>query len=76
MALDARIVTLTDNKDQLIAPRTDADAVSYDENSTVKTILDRFANGIILIEGIDYGTDDMEGKSGTFGQLYLKKVTK
>lgn len=45
MALDARIVTLTDNEDQLIAPRTDADAVSYDANSTVKTVLDRFVNG-------------------------------
>lgn len=73
MALDARIVTLTDNENQLIAPRTDADAVSYDENSTVKTILDRFANGIILIEGIDYGSGDPG--AGALGQLYFKKVT-
>lgn len=31
--------------------------------------------GIVLTDGIDYGTDDMEGKSGTLGQLYFKKVT-
>lgn len=73
MALDARIVTLTDNDDQLIAPRTDANAVSYDENSTIKTILDRFANGMILTEGVDYGSGDPEG--GVLGQLYFKKVT-
>lgn len=73
MALDARIVILTDNEDQLIAPRTDADAVMYDENSTVKTILDRFTNGIILTEGVDYGYGDPG--SGVLGQLYFKKVT-
>ena len=73
MALEARIVTLTDNEDQPIAPRTDANAVSYDENSTVKTILDRFTNGIVLVEGIDYGSGDPG--SGVLGQLYFKKVT-
>lgn len=73
MALEARIVTLTDSEDQPIAPRTDADAVAYDENNTVKTILDRFANGIVLVEGIDYGSGDPGG--GVVGQLYFKKVT-
>ena len=73
MALEARIVTLTDNDDQVIAPRTDADAVLYDENSTVKIILDRFTNGIVLTEGIDYGSGDPVG--GVEGQLYFKKVT-
>lgn len=73
MALEARIVTLTDNEDQPIAPRTDSDAVAYDENNTVKAILDRFANGIILTEGIDYGSGDPGG--GVVGQLYFKKVT-
>lgn len=72
MSLEAKIVTLTNNEDQPIAPRTDADAVSYNENSTVKDILDLFTNGIILKEGIDYGTSDPSG--GVLGQLYFKKV--
>ena len=73
MALEARIVTLADNDNQPIAPRTDADAVAYDENNTVKDILDRFANGIVLTEGVDYGSGDPG--SGIVGQLYFKKVT-
>ena len=72
MSLDAKIVILTDNTDQPIAPRTDANAVTYDENNTVKEILDRFANGIILTEGVDYGSGDPSG--GVLGQLYFKKV--
>ncbi len=71
--VEARTVTLTDNEDQPIAPITNANAVAYDENSTVKVILDRFANGIILTEGIDYGSGDPG--SGVLGQLYFKKVT-
>ena len=30
-------------------------------------------HGIVLTEGIDYGSDDPEG--GVLGQLYFKKVT-
>lgn len=30
-------------------------------------------NGIVLTEGVDYGTDDPAG--GVLGQLYFKKVT-
>lgn len=73
MSLEAKIVTLTNNADQPIAPRTDADAVSYNENSTVKDILDLFANGIILKEGIDYGTSFPSGAA--IGRLFFKKVT-
>ena len=48
MALEARIVTLTDSEDQPIAPRTDADAVAYDEGKYGEGILSSCAFKVLL----------------------------